>query len=50
MTDRYGNSGAGLGTALVILLWLTLLIVAPAAYLLIGPAELQEIWDRLVSR
>ena len=50
MADRYNSGDGGLGTALVVLLWLTLLIVAPAAYLLIGPAELQEIWDRLASR
>ena len=44
------NGSLGFLVVAVIVAWLALLIIAPAAYLMVGPDELRRIWQDFISR
>jgi hypothetical protein len=46
------RSGSSLGVSVVLalILWFIVLIVLPAAYLLVGPGELWQFWDDARAR
>jgi len=44
------GSSLGISVALAIILWFTVLIVLPAAYLLVGPEDLWRMWQDFRAR
>ena len=46
-----GSGGSvGISVFLAVVLWFIVIIVLPAAYLLVGPDELWRMWDDLRAR
>ena len=47
MAQRGGTGGFGVVLALIF--WMIVLIVAPAAYLMLGPDELLRMWYEMIG-
>ena len=44
-----GGSSGGFAVVLALIFWMLVLIVAPAAYLMLGPDELLRMWHNMVG-